>query len=212
VSRVVATKQPPVARFPRERLGDSELVEAVVRGDTAAVGVVWERYSEHVRGVLKGALGFDAAVEDLLQDVFVAFIKGASELRDPGALRAYLVSVGIRIVFGELRRRRVRRWVMLSPEGEVPESPQSPADVEGALALRALYRLLDELPARRRVVFALRQIEGLEVMEVAAALRISDSTVKREARKARETIVKRAERAEPLLWEYIRRLDGGGGG
>src|SRR5690349_12052127 len=130
-----AKKQTAVSPFPRDRLGDSELVEAVARGDTAAVGVAWDRYSHVVRGVLRSNLGVDAAVEDLLQDVFVAFLRGASELRDPSALRAYLVSVAVRLVLVELRRRRVRRWVMLSPKGQVPEVPSAPTDLDGTLAL-----------------------------------------------------------------------------
>ena len=70
----IAQKQTSVARFPPDRLGDAELVEAVARGDTAAVGVVWDRYSHVVRSVLRSNLGTDAAVEDLLQE---AHQKGA---------------------------------------------------------------------------------------------------------------------------------------
>jgi RNA polymerase sigma-70 factor, ECF subfamily len=209
--RAVATvqKQTSVSRFPHERLGDSELVEAVARGDTAAVGVAWDRYSHLVRGVLRSNLGVDAAVEDLLQEVFIAFLRGASELRDPTALRAYLVSVAVRLVLVELRRRRVRRWVMLSPKGRLPEVPSAPPDLNGALALRGLYRLLESLPPRRRVAFVLRQVHGLEIPEVAAALEVSESTVKREVVRARRSIVARAERTEPSLWEFIRCVDEG---
>jgi len=206
----IAKKQTAVSPFPRDRLGDSELVEAVARGDTAAVGVAWDRYSHVVRGVLRSNLGVDAAVEDLLQDVFVAFLRGASELRDPSALRAYLVSVAVRLVLVELRRRRVRRWVMLSPKGQVPEVPSAPTDLDGTLALRGLHRLLEALPARRRVAFVLRQVHGLEITEVAAALEVSESTVKREVLRARRAIVARARRSEPALWEYVRRTEGVG--
>lgn len=205
----IATRQHPVSRFPHERLGDAELVEAVAQGDKAAVGVIWDRYSLVVRAVLRSNLGPDAAIEDLLQDVFVAFLRGASELRDRSALRAYLVSVAVRLVFVELRRRRVRRWVMLSPNGEVPEVPSAPSDVEGTLALRALQRLLEGLPSRRRLAFVLRQIQGLEVTEVAAALQISESTVKREVRHARSVILTRAARMEPSLSEYVEQIQGG---
>jgi RNA polymerase sigma-70 factor (ECF subfamily) len=205
----IATRQHSVSRFPRERLGDAELVEAVIRGDKEAVGTIWDRYSHVVRTVLRSNLGPDAAIEDLLQDVFVAFLRGASELRDRSALRAYLVSVAVRLVFVELRRRRVRRWVMLSPNGEVPEVPSAPSDVEGALALRALQRLLEGLPSRRRLAFVLRQIQGLEVAEVAAALQVSESTVKREVRHARSVILTRAARMEPSLSEYVEQIQGG---
>ena len=209
---MIASRQPSVSRFPRERLGDSELVEAVARGDTGALGVVWDRYSHVVRSVLRSNLGADAAVEDLLQEVFIALLRGASELRDPSALRAYLVSVAVRLVLVELRRRRVRRWVMLSPKGEVPEVPSPPSDLDGTLALRGLGRLLELLPPRRRVAFVLRQVHGLELTEVAAALQVSESTVKREVSRARRAIVARAKRVEPSLWEYIQRVDEGADG
>ncbi|HVW27442.1 MAG TPA: RNA polymerase sigma factor [Polyangiaceae bacterium] len=198
-----------MSRFPRDRLGDSELVEAVARGDTAALGVVWDRYAQVVRSVLRSNLGVDAAVEDLLQEVFIAFFRGAATLRDASALRAYLVSVAVRLVFVELRRRRVRRWVTLSPRGQVPEMASEPSDLDGALALRGLYRLLEQLPPRRRVAFVLRQVQGLEIAEVAAALRTSESTAKREVSRARRAIVARAKRLEPSLWEFIRRVEEG---
>ena len=200
----IVHKQASVSPFPPERLGDSELVEAVARGDTAAVGVAWDRYSHVIRSVLRSNLGADAAIEDLLQEVFIAFLRGAGDLRDPSALRSYLVSVAVRLVLVELRRRRVRRWVMLSPKGEVPEIASRPADLDGTRALRALHRLLEALPARRRVAFVMRQVHGLEVAEVAVALDVSESTVKREVARARRAIVTRAKRSEPSLWEYIR--------
>lgn len=205
-------KQRAVARFPYERLGDAELVQAVSRGDAEALGVVWDRYSTLVRSVLRGSLGFDAAVEDLLQEVFIVFLKGADGLRDPSALRAYLVSVAVRLSLVELRRRRVRRWVTLSATGEIPDIPIAPEDTDGAAALRALYRLLEPMPARRRTAFVLRHVEGMDVADVARALEVSESTVKREVARATENIYTRARRSEPVLWDYLRRLGGGSHG
>jgi RNA polymerase sigma-70 factor (ECF subfamily) len=101
---------------------------------------------------------------------------------------------------------------MLSPKGQVPEVPSAPSDLDGALALRGLHRLLEALPARRRVAFVLRQVHGLEITEVAAALAVSESTVKREVSRARRAIVARARRTEPSLWEYVRRIDEGDDG
>jgi RNA polymerase sigma-70 factor (ECF subfamily) len=200
----------PVSRFPYDRLGDAELVQAVVQGDTEAVGVVWDRYSPLVRSVLRTNLGFDGDLEDLLQEVFLVFLRNAREIRSQGALRAFLVTVAVRVVLVELRRRRVRRWVALSPDGEVPETPARPQDVDGAAALNALYRLLEHIPERRRVAFTLRHIEGLDIGDVALALKVSESTAKREIARARRAIFKRAEHAEPALWHYLSQFSGGG--
>ena len=200
-------RKAPVRRFPQEWLSDAELVHAIVQGDGDAVGVVWDRYSMLVRSVLRSSLGFDADVEDLLQEVFIAFLRGVHRLRSAESLRAYLVGVAVRRVMGELRRRRVRRWMTLLPSDEIGEVHAAVDDVEGSQVLRALDRILDRMPARRRMAFVLRHVQGCEVSEAAAMLGVSESTVKREARRARASIEMRAAQSEPWLWDYLQRLE-----
>lgn len=200
----------PIRRFPRERLSDAELVAAIVQGDGDAVSVVWDRYSALVRSVLRSSLGFNSDVEDLLQEVFIAFLRGAPRMRSADSLRGYLIGVAVRRVMGELRRRRVRRWTMLLPSDEIGDVSPCVDDVEGSEVLRALDRLLDRMPARRRMAFVLRHVQGCEVGEAAVLLGVSESTVKREARRARLTIAARAKHSEPWLWEYLQRGERGG--
>ena len=191
-----------LARFPQERYGDAQLVADVARGDRAALGVVWDRYSKLVRGVLFGALGPDSAVDDLQQDVFLAFHRGAARIQQGAALRGYLVGVAVRLAALELRRRKIRRWVGLSQTGELPDVPIAPEDAEGRESLRALYRVLDQLGNRRRLAFVLRHVQGLEILEVAAALGSSESTTRRELTQARRQIEALAQR-EPALLHYL---------
>jgi RNA polymerase sigma-70 factor (ECF subfamily) len=196
-----------VARFPHERLSDAELVAAIAQGENEALGVVWDRYSPLVRGVLRSSLGMDSDVEDLLQEVFIAFLRGATRLRSADSLRGYLIGVAVRMVMGELRRRRVRRWVRFLPGDELAELPGPVHDAEGAEVLRALYRLLDRMSPRRRLAFLLRHVQGLEVVEAARVMKVSESTIKRDARRARQLIFTNAEKSEPQLWEYLQRAE-----
>jgi len=196
---------PTVARFPQQRLSDAELVAAILQGDNEALGVVWDRYSPAVRAVLRASLGAHADCEDLLQEVFIAFLRGAARLRSADSLRGYLIGVAVRLVMGELRRRRVRRWVSLVPNEELSELAGPQHDSEAAEVLQALYRVLDKLSVRRRLAFVLRHVQGMEVVEAARVLGVSDSTVKRESRRARELIFVRARKDEPRLWEYLQR-------
>jgi RNA polymerase sigma-70 factor (ECF subfamily) len=186
------------------RAGDALLVEAAARGDREAIGAVWDRYADLVRGVLYGALGPDHALEDLAQDVFLAFARGAKNIADGSALRSYLAGVAVRMAALEIRRRKVRRWVRLSPTGELPERPTPPRDVEGREALRALHRVLERLSGRRRLAFVLRHVQGLEMLEAASALGVSESTLRRELLRAREHVLLGARR-EPALAEFLRR-------
>jgi RNA polymerase sigma-70 factor (ECF subfamily) len=199
-----------VTHVPPDRYTDAQLVRDVAAGNGAALGVIWDRYARLVRSVLFGAIGPDSAVEDLLQDVFLAFQRGAANVVDGGALRGYLVSVAVRLAALELRRRKVRRWVGLSATGELPELPTQPEDAEARESLRALYRVLDQLSPRRRLTFVLRHVQGLEMLEVAAALQISESTTRRELLRANEQIAALAKR-EPSLAHYLALRNGRGG-
>lgn len=197
-----------VARFPHDRLSDAELVAAITQGENEALGVIWDRYASMVRGVLRSSLGYDSDVEDLLQEVFIAFLQGAGRLRSADSLRGYLIGVAVRLVMGELRRRRVRRWVTLQANDELAQAPAPVShDEDATAAVQALYRLLDGMPARRRLAFVLRHVEGMEVVEAARMMDVSESTIKREARKARKAIELRAQRSEPRLWQYMQNLE-----
>lgn len=209
-------KAPPtaaVAIFPVDRAGDAQLVEAAARGDRRAMAEVWDRYSDFVRRVLHGALGRDSAIEDLTQEVFLAFVRSAKTVSDGAKLRGFLAGVAVRLAAMEIRRRRVRRWLTLSPTGDLPEPPAPTRDSDGREVLAALDRVLCTMSQRRRMAFVLRHVQELEMLEVAAALSISESTLRRELVRAREQLLRGAAR-EPALGEYLARraqaLGGGG--
>lgn len=191
-----------------EKRTDASLVEGAAEGDREAVGAVWDRYSGMVRGVLYGAMGPDHAIEDLVQEVFLAFLRGVKGIGDGAALRGYLASVAVRQAAFEIRKRKVRRWVGLSPTGELPEGETKGEDVEGRAALRALDRVLGKLSQRRRMAFVLRDVQGLEMLEVAKALDVSESTLRRELLGAREQVHRWAAR-EPALADFLSRVKGG---
>jgi RNA polymerase sigma-70 factor (ECF subfamily) len=174
---------------------------------------VWDRYSDFVRRVLHGALGRDSAIEDLTQEVFLAFVRSAKTVSDGAKLRGFLAGVAVRLAAMEIRRRRVRRWLTLSPTGDLPEPPAPMRDSDGREVLAALDRVLGNMSQRRRMAFVLRHVQELEMLEVAAALSVSESTLRRELLRAREQVLRGAAR-EPALADYLARREqalGGGG-
>lgn len=187
-----------------DRAGDAQLVEAAARGDRTAMAEVWDRYSDFVRRVLHGALGRDSAVEDLTQEVFLAFVRGAKTVSDGAKLRGFLAGVAVRLAAMEIRKRRVRRWLTLSPTGDLPEQAAPTRDRDGQEVLAALERVLSGMNQRRRMAFVLRHVQDLEMLEVAAALSVSESTLRRELLRAKQQLLRGAGR-EPALADYLAR-------
>jgi RNA polymerase sigma-70 factor (ECF subfamily) len=184
-------------------VSDAELVEAVARGDEHALTCVWERYVGDVRTAIRSTLGADAALDDLVQEVFVAFYRGAARLENPRALRAYLLGIAMRATAFELRTRRRRfRWLRLTATGSLPEGQTQPT-VEPRDALLALRKILERLRELPRMAFELRYVSDLSPPEVAIALGVSEAKARRAITEARQRVIEHASR-EPALAAYLR--------
>ena len=163
---------------------DMELARALMEGSNQAAELAWERYSPLVHRIVSRAIGPDAEVEDVTQEIFYRLFSRIGTLRKPEALRSFVISFAIRIVKWELRRRRARRWLTLSETGDVPDEQLLVMDAESRYALRRLYALLDRLSTRERLVLVLRHVEGMTLEEIAEAMELSLATVKRALRRA----------------------------
>jgi RNA polymerase sigma-70 factor (ECF subfamily) len=167
-----------------EGTSELELARALIDGESHAAELAWERYAPLVHRIVSRAIGPDAEVEDVTQEIFYRLFSRIGTLRKPEALRSFVISFAIRIVKWELRRRRARRWLTLSETGEVPDEQVMVMDAESRYALRRLYALLDRLSTRERLVLVLRHVEGMTLEEIAEAMELSLATVKRALRRA----------------------------
>jgi RNA polymerase sigma-70 factor (ECF subfamily) len=190
---------PPSATAAR----DEAIVAGLQRGDRDAAVAAWQRFAPMVVRILRRTLG-ERDVDDVVQDVFLRIFDRIPTLRSPAALPAFVLTVTARVAQWEIRKRRLRRFVQLSPTGEPPDTASFEPDPTAAEALAAFYRVLDELKAEERTAFVLRFLEGLEVEEVAAALGVSLSTAKRRIAGALDR-VKRRTGDHPALVAYLAR-------
>jgi RNA polymerase sigma-70 factor (ECF subfamily) len=181
---------------------DAELIAAYRRDEEWAAEGLWDRFAPLVRRILARGLGPGHDVEDLVQESFIRLYRKLPGLREPEACRGFVITITTRVLQTELRNRWLRRWLGLSEDGTVPDRPADAADHEARDALVRFYRLLDRLGAQQRMVFVLRHIEGLELMEVAEAAGVSLATVKRWLpRLARRLHVQAAR--DPVLRNYL---------
>jgi RNA polymerase sigma-70 factor (ECF subfamily) len=160
-------------------LTDAELVRALRADESDAPALLWARCSPSVGRVLAKALGPGVDVQDMTQEVFLRVFSRLGNLREPSALRGFVLSVAMNVLKWEIRRRKLGRRVRLSVDGTLPEIACASADAEARDALQRCYRILDSLPTNERLAFVLRYMEGMTIDEVAATLAVSDSTAKR---------------------------------
>jgi RNA polymerase sigma-70 factor, ECF subfamily len=183
---------------------DAALVAAIRASEAGAAGRMWDRYAPLVRRILRRMLG-PVDVEDGVQDAFLRLFRDLHSLREPSALRSFLIGITLHVARSELRRRRAKRWLLLSDDGDLQEPRDAPVAGdrhEPRAALLRLYKMLDRVSDERRTVFVLRFVEGLELAELSAVLDCSLATTKRRVADAAQRVHFLAA-SDPLLAPYL---------
>jgi RNA polymerase sigma-70 factor (ECF subfamily) len=187
---------------PQREVEDAALVRALIAGEPDAPRALWRRFAPLVFRILRRTLGPGQDIEDLVQEIFFCVFGKVSALREPAALRQFVLSIAAITARNEIRRRWLRRWSRLASKENVGKEPAFDVDMDAREALRRFYGVLDRLSADHRTLFVLRFMEGLSLRDVAAASGMSLATAKRRLARARARVRLLVER-DPILCDYI---------
>ena len=183
---------------------DQALVQGLMAGETWARAAFFDRYAPDVERILRRVLGHEMHTDlaDLVHDTFVQALASVGSLRDPGALRGWMVSIAAHTAYRTIRARRARRWLRFWEPALLPDVPSSDVDPDVREAYQRTYDVLDRLPADERVAFVLRHIEGMDLGQLAETCRVSLSTIKRRLGRA-EARFARAARNDEVLRSWL---------
>jgi RNA polymerase sigma-70 factor (ECF subfamily) len=126
--------------------------------------------------VAYGVLRHRQDAEDVAQEAFAKAYRSFSQLRERDAFRAWLVRMTWRMAID--RWRANRRRVVREQSVELP-AVTSTEDVAVSRERSAqLWKAIDALPEKLRVVTVLAAMEGHDIREVARLLDLPEGTVK----------------------------------
>ena len=186
--------------------GDSELIAGLVErgraGDRAAVAAVVERCAPMVRAVARRYVR-GADVEDVAQEVWLAFVAHLDQIEVPAATRGWLVRVTTRAAWRA--RRKQDRAV---PTAETDDLVAAPDDTEergmlraglGPVTLHLKAALMDLRPADRRLVLLLSKDDRPDYRTISALVDRPVGSIGPTRQRALERLRRRPELARSWL-------------
>ncbi len=188
---------------------DSDLVRLARAGDFGAFEQLVERHERAVYSLARRMLQSEQDAEDITQQTFISALQHLRDFREEGAFGGWLMRIATHAALKVLRRRRIAPMTSLEAATEPEEGyegisrPEYIADWSQspeALAQRhETRRLIEEalanLDEKHRLVFVLRDVEGLSVRETAEALGLSEANVKVRLLRARLQLREQLTRA-----------------
>jgi RNA polymerase sigma-70 factor (ECF subfamily) len=189
--------------IPLAKASDAELARALIDGQPEAYEVAWQRFMPLVSGMTRRVFGRGPDRDDVVQEICFCLFRRVQTLRDPVALRAFVIAVAARTLSHERRRRKVRFLAASEGEERAAEAMRITSDPAAKHAFLSLQQLVARLRRRERMAFVLRYVEGMDAAEVAAILGVSAPTARRSFSRAWKLINLWAGR-DPFLADYLR--------
>lgn len=165
---------------------DAELVLRARAGSDAAFARLVQRHQVPVRGFLRRTLGGGwAEADDVAQETFLAAWRTLGSLKEPAAVRSWLLGVAWRraqdrIRSGQRAAARDAAWL---------DEAQAPAGISNEDRL-ALAAAMGELPPDVRACVALCLADGWSHGEASLALGLPLGTVKSHVARGRARLLK----------------------
>jgi RNA polymerase sigma-70 factor (ECF subfamily) len=185
--------------LPDQNLSDGALVSATLRGDKRAYQVLVERYQGRLLRVAMDILKNSSDAEDVVQESFVKAFVSLDKFKNQASFYTWLHRITFNMAV-DLQRKNQRRGgqhfeykedfsvsrstgsddISATGGAEVPFS-QNIEGPQEALLRRETGKKIDQVFAslsdEHRAVITLREVDGLDYEEIAAALGVPRGTV-----------------------------------
>ena len=172
--------------------GDAELVRRAQAGVLEAFETLVVRHEARVYSLALRMLRHEHDAEDVTQQTFISALENLRTFRGESSFATWLMRIAAHAALKVIRKRKGLPTVSLeeatdpSPSGETVPHPEFIADwrespeelVHRREVRRLLEEALDQLDAKHRLVFLLRDVEGLSVRETAEALGLTEANTK----------------------------------
>ena len=180
------------AEGPRLPDADRARVDRVRRGDAEAFGELVHAYQHRLVNYARALTSNTADAEDVAQEAFLRAYRAIHQFRGGSSFKTWLYQIVTNVARTHLDRRRSRQEDLAGDPAESPQAfgnPTSGEDVELGIILRdRIDRALAALSPDLREVVVLRDVEGLEYKEIAAALDVPIGTVESRLFRARQRL------------------------
>lgn len=171
-------------------------IEALKQGDRETFARLVDATSAHIYRVALQILGNEQDAEDVLQETYIKALKALPAFEGRSSLTTWLYRIAVNEALMIVRKHK---WSTVSIDENTSNDPENETDnleivdfcclPESELLSTEAKKFLDEailkLPQKLRIVFILRDLEGMSIQETAEMIKISENNVKTRLLRAR---------------------------
>jgi RNA polymerase sigma factor (sigma-70 family) len=171
----------------QSQLDDEVIVRRVVSGEKELFEILMRRYNQRLYRVLRGYLKDEAEIQDAMQNAYLKAFDKLFQFQGTSSFSTWLIRIGINealVRLKDLKKAKVVSINSLPTErtiaiSEIPEQNMNPEKTFiRQESTRLLEKAIENLPEKYRIVYILKEVEGLEYSQIEEIVGLTESNVK----------------------------------
>ena len=175
-----------------EKLEDIEVLSKILQGETALYEIIIRRYNPYLFKIGK-SYGFNHYdTEDLMQEAFISAYTNLEQFENRSSLKTWLVKIMLNHCYHRKQKSSHKNELatgMVEKSNAIPMFSHNNSNTGKTVMNNELKHVLEtallELPEDYKMVFTLRELNGMSTRETAEALNISESNTKVRLKRAK---------------------------
>lgn len=168
-----------------ETLTDAELITRILSGESALYETIVRRYNNYLYKVGMSYGYNHADVEDLMQETYIKAYIHLKKFENRSSFKTWIVKIMLNQCYHKRQKFSYQKEITVQSDIEEKSSPMfnnHTTDVNKIVQNQELKYVLENaihrIPEAYRMVFTLRELDGMSVNETSEALNITESNVK----------------------------------
>lgn len=164
-------------------LTEKEIIQRVQKGEKQLYSVLVKRYNAYLYKVGRSYNFNHADTEDLMQETYIDAFKNLSQFESRSSFKTWIIRIMIHNCYRKKTRLSYKNEIDQEPEeNDTPMFASDNNNTNRIIQNHELHNTIEnallKIPLDYRMVFTLREVNGINVAETAHLLNISEANVK----------------------------------
>lgn len=183
-----------------EKLTEIEIIERILKGEKSLYELIVRRFNPYLYKIGRSYNYNHEDTQDLMQETFIDAYKNLSQFEGRANFKTWIIRIMMNNCYRKREKSSFKNEIMQDAnEHSTPLFTNKNNDTDKIIQNRELGHIIEKalvkIPMDYRMVFSLREINGLNVSETAEMLNISEANVKVRLNRAKTMLRNEIENA-----------------
>lgn len=166
-----------------EKLTETEIIERVLKGEKSLYELIVRRFNPYLYKIGRSYQYNHEDTQDLMQDTYVDAFKSLSQFENRSNFKTWIIRIMMNNCYRKREKSSFKNEIMQDiNDRATPMFTNRNNETDNVVQSRELKHIIEDalirIPLDYRMVFSLREINGLNVSETAAMMNITEANVK----------------------------------